>query len=124
MDVSDHAADIPQRIGGFSLLWEFFGLNVLSSGLVPNGCVSLVDGVDFSPLRDLDLRVREDELADGGVQRVPVDDLAGAEHDLGAAAVQAVAGGDLRVPGLQKVRQIGGLVGLGHSFPDGENRAD
>src|SRR6185503_2268146 len=68
--------------------------------LVP---VTLVHAVVLPDLGTADVRMREQEFADGGIEREAVHALAGRVDQHCARPIQDVAGGDLRAPGLQAI---------------------
>ena len=80
--VAHEASDVPRGVGLAVLGVPAFFQRVhvlLESGL-PVDVVALVEGVDLPLLRDLDVLVGQDELADGRVQGEAVDAVADGEH--------------------------------------------
>ena len=75
------------------------------------------------PLRNPDILVREQKLADRGIEREPVHPAPGRIHEHRRRPVDDVAGGDLRRPRLEKVCLGDWLVEVGTTV-DRKDRPD
>eukprot|EP00287_Rhodomonas_sp_CCMP768_P027464 CAMPEP_0202836100 /NCGR_PEP_ID=MMETSP1389-20130828/39775_1 /ASSEMBLY_ACC=CAM_ASM_000865 /TAXON_ID=302021 /ORGANISM="Rhodomonas sp., Strain CCMP768" /LENGTH=128 /DNA_ID=CAMNT_0049511785 /DNA_START=420 /DNA_END=802 /DNA_ORIENTATION=+ len=92
MDVPYHASHIPRRVTDALLVVA--GLqrcDVLLEGLVPEPAVRLVEGVDATPGRDLDIGVGEDEVSRCRVEGEPVCAGADGEDKDAGGGVETVA---------------------------------
>lgn len=80
MHIRDHTTDVTRRVralagrGG-----KLDRVQVVRHGRVEVHRVALVEGVDLAAGGDLDVGVGEDEFAEGGVEGVAVDAVAGRE---------------------------------------------
>ena len=93
--VGDHAPDVARRVGraagGGGRVLD--AVEVGEHGRVEVHRVALVERVDLPARRDADVRVREDEVAERGVERVAVHAAAGREDEVRRGAVPAWARG-------------------------------
>mmetsp|Transcript_12900 Transcript_12900/g.46357 ORF Transcript_12900/g.46357 Transcript_12900/m.46357 type:complete len:348 (+) Transcript_12900:486-1529(+) len=100
VNVRDHASDVPRAA---RLRLVLTTLDVGLHPLVPKLRVPLVHAVYGPPLRDRDLRMRQDELPEARVEREPVDVPADRQDEVAVASVHAIPRGDHALPGLQRV---------------------
>lgn len=80
MHVRHHTPDIPRRVRALARRGrELDRVQVVRHGRVEVHRVALVEGVDLAAGGDLDVWMGEDEFAEGGVEGVAVDAVAGCE---------------------------------------------
>mmetsp|Transcript_17531 Transcript_17531/g.44460 ORF Transcript_17531/g.44460 Transcript_17531/m.44460 type:complete len:311 (+) Transcript_17531:201-1133(+) len=120
VQIGHHRAYVARRVG---LVGGLDAVNKVGHRGVPVLAVALVDRVDgLGVLRDLDVLVGEDELADAGVVGEDVDAFAKSEDHLGRGAVHAVARGHEFRAGLQDILDRRLLVDI--ALVNAENGAD
>src|SRR5258707_3820882 len=92
--------------------------------LVPVGFVRVVDREISALVRDTDVRMRQQELADGRIEREAMHALPRGVHQHGAGAVDHVAGRHLSPAGLQHVLHFAGTPArdLLHDAENGAHR--
>lgn len=80
MHIRHHTPDIPCRVRALARRGrELDRVQVVRHGRVEVHRVALVEGVDLAAGGDLDVWMGEDEFAEGGVEGVAVDAVAGRE---------------------------------------------
>src|ERR1041384_6735071 len=125
MDVGDERADVPRILRdhapAIAVLERAHDALDPRRPLVP---VTLVDAIVGADVRRADVGVRQQKLADGGIEGEAVHALPRRVHEHRARTVQDVAGGDLRSALLETVGERARALLGGAAAMDGENRAD
>lgn len=106
MDIGDHGADVPRRIGRFFtvlLTRVLDAVQVVEDRFVEVHRVALVERVDLPSGGDLDVRVSEDEFAQAVVEREAVHAVARGEDEIGRGTVHRIASGDHLAPWLEDI---------------------
>ena len=104
--VGHHRANVAKAVGLARVVLKV--LDVVLKPRVPQALVALVDRVDGAAGGNAEVSLREDELANGGVEGEAVDLVADGEDEVRGGAVHGVAGGDEVNAGLHDA--LGGLL--------------
>lgn len=82
MDIGNHRSDVPGAVGGLGWVGELDGFEICIHGWVEVHGIALVERVDLSACRNLDIWVCKDIFAEGGIEGIAVHALTGGEDQV------------------------------------------
>jgi len=123
--VGDERADVPRTVGSAGLLVLLLDVfDVIPHALLPPQGVSFVDAVIRPALRQADVLMREQKLADAGIERETLHSPARRQHQHCATAIKGVPRSDLLVPGLEHIGFCAVSAGERHALEHTKDCAD
>src|SRR6185503_670211 len=104
MEIRDERTNVSQRVRMSTILPIFLDvIDVRARPVIPLAHIALIDAVHLAARRSLDVFVREEELAQTGVQCESVNPVSGGINHDRAGSVNEVTGRNLIAPLLQTI---------------------